>query len=180
MEISRPPFDGVVEFQPRIFHDERGWFLETFKKSLFAEILPGIEFKQGNQSFSRKGALRGLHLQKQPYQQGKLVRVISGKVLDVIVDIRQDSATYGKWYSTILDAERQNMMYVPEGFAHGFYTLEDAVFSYMCTNEYNKESEEGIIWNDPDLNIDWQLDGEPNVSEKDLILPKLSELGKLF
>ena len=180
MEISRPPFEGVVELQPRVLKDDRGWFVETYKESQYSEILSGVVFKQINQSFSKKGALRGLHLQKKPHEQGKLVRVISGKVLDVIVDIRHDSATFGKWYSTVLDAERQNMMYVPEGFAHGFYTLEDAVFSYMCTNEYNKESEEGIIWNDPDLKIDWQLDGEPNVSEKDLGLPKLSELGELF
>ncbi len=180
MEVTNTKFEGVIELVPRIFSDERGWFFETFKESLFQDILPGITFKQGNQSFSTKGTLRGLHFQKTPHQQGKLVRVVTGKVLDVIVDLRVKSETYGQWYSTILDAKRQNMMYVPEGFAHGFYTLEDAVFSYMCTNEYNKESEGGIIWSDPTLGIDWQLDGEPNVSEKDVILPLFSDLGELF
>lgn len=180
MEITKTKFEGLVELQPKVFGDERGWFMETFKESLFEEILPGVKFKQGNQSFSQKGVLRGLHFQKTPHLQGKLVRVISGKVLDVAVDLRKDQPTYGEWYSAVLDGKRQNMMYVPEGFAHGFYTIEDAVFSYMCTGEYNKESEGGVIWNDPDLKIDWGLDGMPNVSEKDQILPKFKDLPDLF
>lgn len=180
MEFINNKIEGVVEFIPNVLGDERGWFVETYKESTINKALPGITFKQQNQSYSEKGVLRGLHFQKKPYQQGKLVRVIKGKVLDVFVDLRTQSKTYGQWTSIILDDNRQNMVYVPEGFAHGFYTIEDAIFSYMCTNEYNKESEGGIIWNDPELNIDWQLEGEPNVSEKDIIHPKFSELENLF
>ncbi|MCL4168254.1 UNVERIFIED_CONTAM: hypothetical protein GTU68_026893 [Idotea baltica] len=114
-------------------------------------------------------------MQKAPFAQGKLVRVISGKVLDVAVDLRPNSPTYGQHEKVILDAEQNNMFYVPPGFAHGFCTIEEAIFSYKCTNVYNKESERGILWNDPELNIDWGVN-EPNVSEKDLILPLLKDL----
>ena len=112
-------------------------------------------------------------MQKEPYPQGKLVKVIKGEVLDVVVDLREGSDTYGEWRSFVLSGARQNMLYVPEGFAHGFYAFEDSYFHYKCTNEYNKKSETGIIWNDPNLAIDWQLKGEPLVSPKDLELPTL-------
>jgi dTDP-4-dehydrorhamnose 3,5-epimerase len=134
-----------------------------------------VHFVQDNQSFSVKGVLRGLHFQKAPYAQGKLVRVLVGKVLDIAVDLREDSPTFGKYESFLLDAAQQNMAYIPEGFAHGFVALEDSVFSYKCTNTYHKASESGLIWNDPDLNIDWGI-ANPIVSSKDQELVRMQEL----
>lgn len=170
MEFKKTGFEGLLELQPRIFEDERGYFFESFNENLFFENGIKEKFVQDNQSFSTKGVLRGLHLQKEPYAQGKLVRVITGKVLDVVVDIRPKSATFGKWYSVILDAKLQNLLYVPKGFAHGFVTLEDAIFSYKCTNFYNKSAEDGLLWNDPFLNIDWKID-TILVNAKDQSLP---------
>ncbi|MFT5885485.1 MAG: dTDP-4-dehydrorhamnose 3,5-epimerase [Arcticibacterium sp.] len=172
MKFTKSAIEGLVEIQPRKFEDSRGYFFESYQYELFKKN--GIEeiFVQDNQSFSTAGVLRGLHMQKAPFAQGKLVRVICGKVLDVAVDLRPGSATYGQHDKVILDAERNNMFYVPPGFAHGFYTIEDAIFSYKCTNNYNKDSERGLLWNDPELNIDWGVKS-PNVSEKDLILPLL-------
>lgn len=179
MEVFKTDIEGLVEIQPRVFADERGWFVESFKESALDGKMPeegwkdGFCFPQDNQSFSVKGTLRGLHFQKNPCSQGKLVKVISGEVLDVVVDLRETSETYGEWRSFVLSGARQNMLYVPEGFAHGFYAFEDSYFHYKCTDEYNKESESGIIWNDPNLAIDWQLKGDPIVSPKDLELPRL-------
>ncbi|QHT68095.1 dTDP-4-dehydrorhamnose 3,5-epimerase [Rhodocytophaga rosea] len=166
---------GLVEIFPRILEDERGIFFETFQQKLFLENGVPSEFVQDNQSFSRKGVLRGLHFQKKPYEQGKLVRVITGKVLDIAVDIREDSSTFGRYVGVILDSRLNNMLYVPEGFAHGFVALEDSIFSYKCTNFYNKAAESGIIWNDKQLNIDWGI-SNPVVSEKDQALPLLREV----
>jgi dTDP-4-dehydrorhamnose 3,5-epimerase len=175
MEFKSTGFEGLVEIQPKVFGDERGYFYESFNQKLFAENGINENFVQDNQSFSNKNVLGGLHLHKEPFAQGKLVRVITGKVLDVVVDIRQSSRTFGKWYSVILDAEKQNMLYVPPGFAHGFATLEDAIFSYKCTNLYNKASEGGIVWNDPDLKIDWIIKN-PLVNLKDQELPTFKNM----
>ena len=145
---------------------------------MFEQYLPGIEFVQDNQSLSSKNTLRGLHFQKPPFAQGKLVRVITGSALDVVVDIRKNSPTFGQHLKFHLNTQDQNMVYVPEGFAHGFLALEDdTTFVYKCTNYYNKESESGIIWNDPELNIDWGCKN-PVISEKDGILSTLSSLSK--
>lgn len=175
MEFRKTSIEGVIEITPRVFKDARGYFFESYQYELFKKN--GIEevFVQDNQSFSTAGVLRGLHFQRDPFAQGKLVRVIKGKVLDVAVDIRPGSPTFGKHEAVILDAEKNNMFYIPPGFAHGFSTLEDAIFCYKCTNNYHKESEGGIIWNDPALNIDWML-ANPEVSEKDAILPLLKDL----
>lgn len=177
MQVNTFEIEGVLEFIPRVFGDHRGYFFESYNQDLFDKYMPGIRFVQDNQSFSVKGTLRGLHFQKDPFAQGKLVRVVSGRALDVLVDIRPDSPTFGKHLTIELTTEKQNMVYVPVGFAHGFSALEDVVFSYKCTNVYNKESEGGIIWNDADLNIDWRVEN-PNVSEKDQELPIFRSLVK--
>jgi dTDP-4-dehydrorhamnose 3,5-epimerase len=134
---------------------------------------------QDNQSFSQKGTVRGLHFQRGAHAQAKLVRVIAGKVLDVAVDLRKGSPTFGQVYSTILDTEKNNLLYIPAGFGHGFSVLEDAVFVYKCSNYYHKDSEGGVLWSDPALGIDWQV-AEPIVSEKDQILPTLAEFVDAF
>jgi dTDP-4-dehydrorhamnose 3,5-epimerase len=175
MEFRKSNIEGLIEILPRIFEDARGYFFESYQYDLFKKNGISEIFVQDNQSFSDEGVLRGLHFQREPFAQGKLVRVISGKVLDVAVDLRPNSPTYGHYDSVVLDAKLNNMFYVPPGFAHGFYTIEAAIFSYKCTNLYHKESEGGIIWNDPQLNIDWGT-SSPNVSEKDLILPELKDL----
>ncbi len=175
MEVRETFIEGLLEIYPRIFKDERGFFLETYNRTSFEKAGIKTVFVQDNQSFSTKGVLRGLHFQKEPYAQAKLVSVISGKVLDIAVDLRKNSSTFGKSYSVVLEAEKRNMLLVPEGFAHGFVALEDSVFSYKCSNLYHKESESGIIWNDQDLNIDWGY-ANPLVSEKDAVLPRLKEL----
>lgn len=177
MEVKKTEFEGLVEIQPDIYKDSRGFFFETYKADAFKAAGLDIVFVQDNQSFSRKGVVRGLHFQREPYAQGKLVRVIVGRVLDVVVDIRKDSATFGKAYTLVLDGKTNNMLYVPPGFAHGFAALEDAVFFYKCTNVYHKETEGGIRWNDPDLNIDWMV-SNPEVSEKDERLITFEEFKK--
>ena len=175
MQVLPTAIEGLIELIPRVFEDERGHFFESYNKQLFASLGLPMEFVQDNQSFSVKGVLRGLHMQNGSFAQGKLVRVISGQVLDVAVDLRPDSPTYGQYETFLLDAKLANMAYIPEGFAHGFVALEDSVFSYKCTNVYNKASESGIIWNDPDLNIDWGITN-PIVSEKDQELKLLRDV----
>ncbi len=170
MQFTPTTLAGVLEITPRIFEDERGYFFESYNINLFREHGITEDFLQDNQSYSRKGVVRGLHFQREPFAQGKLVRVIRGAVLDVVVDIRPDSPTFGQHESFLLTGENQKMVYLPAGFAHGFSTLEDAVFSYKCTNVYHKSSEGGILYNDPLLAIDWQVN-EPLVSGKDLELP---------
>lgn len=170
MQVRNTSIEGLVEIFPRVFEDERGFFFESYNEQAFANAGLPTNFVQDNQSFSVKGVLRGLHFQKAPYAQGKLVRVIAGRVLDIAVDVRPDSPTFGKYEVFDLQASLHNMAYIPEGFAHGFVALEDSIFSYKCTNLYNKASESGIIWNDADLNIDWGV-SNPIVSEKDLVLP---------
>jgi dTDP-4-dehydrorhamnose 3,5-epimerase len=182
MHIRKTKIEGLVELYPDVFEDDRGYFLETYHVDKFSSLGLAYNFVQANQSFSKKGVLRGLHFQNPPYAQGKLVRVVSGKVLDVVVDLRPGSPTYGDHKKFLLEGTKSNMLYVPEGFAHGFLTLEDAHFAYQCTNVYNKASESGIIWNDPELNIDWELQKyeieHPIVSEKDLLLPTFQEIAK--
>ena len=175
MEFKETKIKGLFEITPRVFNDDRGYFYETFKDSLFKQHGISGDFVQDNQSFSTKGVLRGLHFQKAPFAQGKLVRVISGSVIDIAVDIRPNSPTFGQYESFLLTGENKKMVYVPDGFAHGFVTLEDAIFTYKCTNVYDKASESGIIYNDPELNIDWGVES-PLVSEKDLELPTLAQL----
>lgn len=177
MEFKYCEIDGLIEIQPKVFKDERGYFFESYSSAVFGQHGLDINFVQDNQSSSSKGVLRGLHLQKEPFAQGKLVRVITGKALDVVVDIRKNSKTLGKTYSVLLDAEKQNMFYVPPGFAHGFVCLEDAIFVYKCTNGYNKLSESGIRWNDPTLKIDWKIKN-PLVNSKDQELPTFEDLIK--
>ncbi len=169
-----------MEITPRIFADDRGAFLETFSARQFAEAGITETFVQDNLSISKKGVVRGLHFQKPPFAQAKLVTVIAGKALDVVVDIRKDSPTFGQHATCILDAEKRNMFYVPIGFAHAFMVLEEGtVFTYKCSNYYSKESEGGLLWNDPALGIDWGI-VNPLVSEKDEILPTLAELDSPF
>ncbi|MDX5438694.1 MAG: dTDP-4-dehydrorhamnose 3,5-epimerase, partial [Pontibacter sp.] len=163
--------EGLVEFQPRVFRDDRGYFIETFSLKWFEPLGLKPGFVQDNQSVSKKGVLRGLHFQRPPHAQAKLVRVSSGKALDVAVDLRRDSPTYGQHQVCILDAEKHNLLYIPEGFAHGFVALEDnTTFLYKCTDFYAPETEGGILWNDPALGIDWGI-AEPLISPKDEVLP---------
>lgn len=174
MQIKATGFEGLVEIMPSIFHDERGWFYEVYKEAAFRDKNIPYRFVQENQSFSKKNVVRGLHLQLAPYAQAKLVTVLKGKALDVVVDLRPDSGTFRKVYYCLLDDVRKNMLMVPDGFAHGFAALEDTIFFYKCSNVYNKEAERGIVWNDPDLNINWEVKN-PIVSEKDRQLPALEE-----
>ncbi|WP_266203317.1 dTDP-4-dehydrorhamnose 3,5-epimerase [Pontibacter kalidii] len=171
---------GLIEFQPRIFRDDRGYFMETFSQKWFEPLGLKPVFMQDNQSVSAKGVLRGLHFQKPPRAQAKLVRVSTGKALDVAVDLRKDSPTYGQHVACVLDAERHNVFYIPEGFAHGFVALEDnTTFLYKCTDFYAPETEGGILWNDPALGIDWGI-AEPLVSPKDEVLPLLEDFSSPF
>lgn len=157
----------VLVIQPDVFEDKRGYFFETFNQEKFAELGILYDFVQDNESLSAKNVLRGLHFQKPPFEQGKLVRVIRGGVRDVAVDIRKGSPYYGKWVSMELTAQNKLMLWIPPGFAHGFLTLEDhTVFSYKCTGFYNRASEGVISWNDPDINIDWLIEF-PELSERD-------------
>ncbi|MFD1161320.1 MULTISPECIES: dTDP-4-dehydrorhamnose 3,5-epimerase [Hwangdonia] len=176
MTVEETNLKGCFVIAPNVIEDERGYFFESFNKAQF-EAKTGIatNFIQDNQSQSSKGVLRGLHLQTGAFAQAKLVRVIKGKVLDVCVDLRKDSLTFGKHFSIVLDAIEHNQLYIPKGFAHGFLVLEDqTIFSYKCDNYYNKASERGIIYNDKTLNIDWGFPTENlMLSEKDKALPTL-------
>lgn len=168
MIIHKTFIEGLLIIEPKVFGDERGYFFESFNKEKF-QNLTGVEadFVQDNQSKSQKNVLRGLHFQKPPFAQGKLVRVIQGAVLDVAVDIRKNSPTYGKSFSIELSANNKTILWIPKGFAHGFVSLEDdTIFTYKCTDYYNPSSEGCIIWNDKALNIDWKIEN-PIISEKD-------------
>lgn len=175
MEIKATGFDGLVEIIPTVFSDDRGWFYEFYKEESYRAQHINYRFVQENQSFSKKGVIRGLHMQLDPHSQAKLVTVISGQVLDVVVDLRQKSKSFGEVYYCLLDSENRKLLMIPEGFAHGFAALEDSLFFYKCSRAYNREAEAGIVWNDPDLNIDWRVK-DPILSEKDLQLPSLAEL----
>ncbi|MCH7534409.1 MAG: dTDP-4-dehydrorhamnose 3,5-epimerase [Bacteroidetes bacterium] len=170
MNFIETHIPGLFEIEPHVFKDSRGNFIETHNEKAFTENGIDAKFVQDNQSMSEKNVLRGLHFQKAPFDQGKLVRVIKGAVLDVAVDIRKDQATYGQYFSLELSESNNKMIWIPPGFAHGFLALTgNTIFSYKCTNFYNKESEDGILWNDPTLNIDWGIDN-PILSNKDLEL----------
>ena len=173
MHAIESPLKGLYVITPKIFEDERGYFYESFRSDFFKELGIHQPFLQDNQSKSSYGVLRGLHYQTGAHAQAKLVRVISGSVYDVGVDLRKDSPTYGQFFGEILSAENKKQMYVPRGFAHGFVVLsETAEFFYKCDNLYHKESEGGIIWNDPTLKINWQVESHLlNISEKDKHLP---------
>ena len=172
MDIIKTDIEGVLILKPSIFGDERGYFYESYNLKTLRELAPEIpEFVQDNQSYSTYGVVRGLHFQKAPYAQAKLLRVVSGKVLDVAVDLRKGSPTFGKHVSVELSGENQLQFFIPEGFAHGFSVLShEVVFQYKCSNYYNKQSEGGIIFNDPDLGIDW------GIPERDMILSPKDKL----
>ncbi|WP_242083679.1 dTDP-4-dehydrorhamnose 3,5-epimerase [Aestuariivivens sediminis] len=179
MSIEETFIQGCYVLTPRVFEDERGYFFESFNRNHFEEATGrSINFVQDNESQSKKGVLRGLHFQRGDHAQSKLVRVTRGKVLDVCVDLRQDSKTFGAHFSIILDAVKKQQLFIPKQFAHGFLVLEnDTIFTYKCDNFYNKESETGIIYNDMTLNIDWQVhDSKLMISEKDLSLPTFNDL----
>lgn len=178
MKVEETILKGCFIIQPKVIQDKRGYFLESFNKAEFKKgIKQEINFVQDNESNSSKGVLRGLHYQEGEFAQAKLVRVIKGKVLDVVVDLRNESPTFSQHMSIELSEENKTQLFIPRGFAHGFLVLSDtAIFSYKCDNFYNKESEGGIIYNDRDLNIDWKLnEKEFIVSEKDLQLPYLKD-----
>jgi dTDP-4-dehydrorhamnose 3,5-epimerase len=181
MEFIKTTLKDAIIIKPEVFHDERGFFLESYSKKIFEENGISADFIQDNHSLSvQKGVLRGLHFQNPPFTQAKLVRVTKGKVYDVVVDLRKDSETFGKWEGFELSSDNFQMLFVPRGFAHGFITLEDNTeFQYKCDEYYNKESEGGIIWNDPDLNINWQI-GNPVLSEKDKMHPRFRDFKSPF
>ncbi|MFY7890561.1 MAG: dTDP-4-dehydrorhamnose 3,5-epimerase [Spirosomataceae bacterium] len=175
MQFKSTSMEGLTECFPAIYEDDRGFFFESYNQRLFAQHGIPYNFTQDNHSWSKKGVIRGLHFQYEPYAQGKLVRCVTGKVIDIVVDIRKGSPTYGQHEKFVLDSKIGNMLYVPTGFAHGFVTLEDSIFAYKCTDYWHKASESGILYNDPALNIDWGIDN-PIVSGKDLALPLFKDL----
>ena len=177
MAFTETGIEGVLIFEPRVFEDYRGYFFESYNQSAFEAAGLHYNFVQDNQSFSKYGVVRGLHYQLNPYAQAKLVRVLQGRILDVAVDMRKSSPTYGKHFAIELSDENKKQLLIPKGFAHGFSVLsETALVMYKCDAFYNKESEAGIIYNDVDLAIDWRLPGGAAiVSEKDLELPSFKE-----
>jgi len=180
--FNKCDIEGLYVIEPKLFGDERGYFMEAYNYEDFKAAGLSMVFVQDNQSMSKKGVLRGLHFQK-THPQGKLVRVLSGTVYDVAVDLRKSSKSYGKYYGVILSGENKKMFYVPEGFAHGFLVLsESAVFAYKCTDYYHPEDEGGILWNDPDIGIEWPVSQDMQVllSEKDKKLPLLSQSNFAF
>jgi len=180
MKISKTKINGLIIITPKVFFDDRGSFFESWNSYQFNNVGINDIFDQDNQSISSKNVLRGLHFQNPPYAQSKLVRVIKGSVLDVAVDLRKSSPTYGKHHSLILSGENKISFYIPKGFAHGFLSLEDnTIFSYKCSGKYNKISEESLIWNDRDLEIDWGI-SNPIVSEKDLNAKYFNEFKSKF
>lgn len=168
MKVIDTKIPDVKLLEPQVFGDERGFFMETFRDEWFRENIADRTFVQENHSKSIKGVLRGLHYQTEN-TQGKLVRVVSGAVFDVAVDMREGSPTFGQWVGEVLSAENKRQLWVPEGFAHGFYVLTDeAEFTYKCTDYYNPKAEHSLIWNDETVGIEWPLEGEPSLSMKDL------------
>lgn len=178
--------EGLVELQPRVFKDDRGQFIETYNQETLEALGFNHTFVQDNQSISQKGTFRGIHMQSAPYAQGKLVRVVKGKAMDYAIDLRPNSPTFGHWASVLLDAERANQFYVPEGFGHAFLALEDdTVFAYKCTNVYNKESEIGLKWDDADIdliksNYIADMKDQISVSEKDANAMSLQEYTRQY
>lgn len=181
MELIKKVFDAVLVIQPAVFEDYRGYFLESYSEEKLAKIGLNEKFTQDNESLStQKGVLRGLHFQNPPHAQGKLVRVTKGAVYDVALDIRINSESYGQHFGYELNETNKTMIYIPPGFAHGFVTLqENTIFNYKCTNNYNKASEGGITWDDPTLNIDWQVE-IPILSDKDKTNEPFDSFKSLF
>jgi dTDP-4-dehydrorhamnose 3,5-epimerase len=183
MKIEESPLKGSFVIQPKVIEDHRGYFLESFNQRLLDSVLGySPQFVQDNQSKSKYGVLRGLHLQLGEYAQAKLVRAIAGDILDIIVDVRPNSPLFGKYYSLVLSADNKKELFIPRGFAHGFAVLtETATIHYKADNYYNNKAESGLLYNDPELNIDWQIPIEKIItSEKDLLLPTLSQFKQLL
>ncbi len=182
MKIEKTYIEDLVVIEPTVFGDERGYFFESYSKTKFEGLGIDIDFVQDNQSFSKKGTLRGLHYQNPPFGQTKLVRVLEGEIIDVAVDLRKDSPTFGKAFGVLLSAENKKQLLVPQGFAHGFSVIsETASVMYKCDQFYNKESEGGIKYDDPSLSIDWGMDlKDAIVSEKDQILPFIDNCNSKF
>ena len=182
MKFTKTSIEGIVIIDSTVFGDNRGYFLESYNEKEFKEVIGNVSFVQDNESKSSKGVLRGLHFQKPPFAQAKLVRCIEGKVLDVVVDIRKNSKTYGQHFTTELSGENKKQVFIPRGFAHGFLVLsESAIFAYKVDNTYAPEHDAGIRWNDPIVNIQWGLsESEVLVSEKDAQLPFFTEFDSPF
>lgn len=179
-KVTKTDIESLVVIEPEVFGDNRGFFMESYSKRDFADAGINVDFVQDNHSKSKKGVLRGLHFQH-TVVQGKLVRVVAGSVLDIVVDLRSDSSSFGRWFGVELSAENKKQIYVPEGFAHGFLTLEDNTeLLYKCTNYYSPENEGGIIWNDPTVGVDWMLEKynitELIISDKDKKLPLIDSI----
>jgi dTDP-4-dehydrorhamnose 3,5-epimerase len=180
IKVTKTKIEGLLIIEPDVFGDDRGYFLESFRKNSYKDLGVEAEFVQDNISKSQKGTIRGLHYQVGDNAQGKLCQVISGKVLDVALDIRFESPTFGKYFSIALSEKNKKQLWIPPGFAHGFSVLSDeAIFSYKCTEYYSKKEERSILYNDPDLNIDWEVDN-PLVSEKDLKAKLFKDIEKDF
>ena len=180
MKINKTFIENLLIIEPQLFKDDRGFFYESYNKNNLDKVV-NVIFVQDNESKSNKGVIRGLHFQKPPYAQTKLIRCISGSILDVAVDLRKNSKTYGKSFSVELSCENNKQLFVPKGFAHGFQVISDeAIVNYKVDNFYNPKSDSGIIWNDKDLSIDWSLDLKPILSEKDLKLISFKELKSPF
>ena len=178
-EFERQKIKDVILVKPKVFGDNRGFFMESYKKSDFFANGIDVEFNQDNHSKSTKGVLRGLHYQAKPYGQAKLVRCSKGRIYDVAVDIRPNSETFGQYVKVELSEENKQMLFIPEGFAHGFVALTDEVeLLYKASGEYNQQADRGLLWNDKDINIDWNIDFEPLLSEKDKVQPTLKEMNK--
>lgn len=182
MNVIKTDIEGVVIIEPKVFGDDRGYFFESFSQPRFDELVRPVKFVQDNESKSKYGVLRGLHFQKGQHAQSKLVRVVKGRVLDVAVDIRKGSPTFGKYVAVELTEDNHRQFFVPRGFAHGFAVLsEEAIFQYKCDNLYAPESEGAVIWNDPEIGIDWGLAAEDVVlSPKDMCHPMLKDAPELF
>jgi dTDP-4-dehydrorhamnose 3,5-epimerase len=180
MTINETPIEGLLVMTPTIFKDKRGYFFENFRMSWLEERGIFTRFVQDNESKSDKNVLRGLHMQAPPHGQAKLLRVVNGSIWDVAVDLRKDSPTYGRYFGLELNEENKTMLYIPEGFAHGFCCLQDhTIVQYKCSNYYNKASEMGVIWNDPTININWPI-SNPIISAKDIVLPTLNDFDSPF
>ena len=182
MNIIQTPIEGLLVIEPRVFKDARGYFIETYNEQRYREAGIDAVFVQDNQSCSSYGVVRGLHFQLPPYSQAKLVTCTLGRVLDVAVDLRKDSKTYGQWFATELSEDNHRQFFIPRGFAHGFSVLsEKAVFAYKCDNLYHPEAEGGLLLSDPTLNIDWQVPADKRIiSEKDTKHPLFSEFSSPF
>lgn len=178
-EFEKQEIEDVILIKPKVFGDKRGFFMETYKKSEFSENGINVEFNQDNHSKSSAKVLRGLHYQAKPYGQAKLVRCVQGRIYDVAVDIRPKSKTFGKYVKVELSEDNKNMLFIPEGFAHGFVVLSDeAELCYKASGEYNPDADRGLLWNDNDIKIDWEIDFEPVLSCKDKIQPALKYINK--